>query len=95
MNIFYVPIIRDFSSLVFYHLDPADRERFGMIGPLLRGHARFDLIERVWPKIMDFAATIDARRTPPSQMKVARNTPEAGPLPRCNYWAQPVTWPSA
>ena len=70
-GIFYVPIIRDFSSLVFYFLDPADRVRFRNLAPVLRARASFDPVKQAWGKIMDYAATIDARRTPPSQMKVA------------------------
>ena len=67
-GVFYVPIIRDFSSLVFSYLDIGDRHRFKNLGSLLRAKVSFDPIQHAWGKIMDYAATIDARRTRPSQM---------------------------
>ena len=67
-GIFYMPIICDFSDLIFSYLDVSDRQRFKTLGPVLRAKVSFDPIQHAWGKIMDYAATIDARRTRPSQM---------------------------
>jgi TnpA family transposase len=67
-DIFYIPIIRDFDSQVFYYLDIKDRQRFGRLGSVLKEKIHWNQIENHWDALMDYAAVIEAGQAPPSRL---------------------------